>query len=54
MTDISKCEGHNCTLKELCYRYTSIADDDWQSYSNFQQDENLHCEFFIEDKNRKI
>ena len=32
MSDITKCEGTDCPLKETCYRYTASADDMWQSY----------------------
>lgn len=31
MPDITKCEGHDCPLKEKCYRYTS-KDNHRQSY----------------------
>lgn len=32
MTDISKCSGQNCPLKEKCYRYTAPGDSENQSY----------------------
>jgi len=31
MTDITKCSGENCPMKESCYRYTAEADT-MQSY----------------------
>jgi hypothetical protein len=31
MSDISKCSGLNCPLKEDCYRYTAPKSE-WQSY----------------------
>lgn len=31
MTDISKCMGNGCPLREKCYRFTAPSDD-WQSY----------------------
>ena len=31
MTDISKCRGTDCPLKESCYRYTA-KEGMWQSY----------------------
>jgi len=32
MPDITKCSGHNCPLKETCWRFTSPASDYYQSY----------------------
>lgn len=32
MSDISKCIGHNCSLKETCYRYTAPQSLVWQSW----------------------
>lgn len=31
MTDITKCHGVGCPIKEKCYRYTAKADE-YQSY----------------------
>ena len=31
MADITKCEGKNCPLKDMCYRYTA-KEGIWQSY----------------------
>lgn len=35
MTDIAKCRGDGCPIKEKCFRFASKADEHWQSYSNF-------------------
>lgn len=32
MTDISKCHGENCPVRDICYRFTAKADPHWQSY----------------------
>jgi hypothetical protein len=32
MTDICKCKGTDCPLKENCYRFTAKSDDVYQSY----------------------
>lgn len=32
MSDISKCSGEGCPLKEECYRFTAPANEFWQSY----------------------
>jgi len=32
MSDIAKCSGKDCTLKETCYRFTSTSSDYLQSY----------------------
>lgn len=31
MTDLSKCSGADCPLRENCHRYTSPADKLWQT-----------------------
>jgi len=31
MSDISKCSGDKCPLKDKCYRFTSKASSLWQS-----------------------
>jgi len=35
MSDISKCAGKGCPLKETCYRYTA-PDSQRQAYANFE------------------
>ncbi len=32
MSDITKCTGLNCLLKETCYRYKAKSDNLYQSY----------------------
>lgn len=32
MSDITKCKGNNCPVKENCYRFTAPADEFMQSY----------------------
>lgn len=32
MSDITKCSGEKCPLKEKCYRYTAKADEYGQAY----------------------
>lgn len=52
MPDISKCKNETCTLKELCYRYTSKPNEHWQSYGSFKQDEAGDCEYFWSNKEK--
>jgi len=35
MADISKCLGHDCPLKETCYRHTAPSNTHWQAYGDF-------------------
>lgn len=35
MSDITKCTGEGCELKDNCYRYTAPSSELWQSWSNF-------------------
>jgi hypothetical protein len=32
MSDISKCKGTNCPLKETCYRFRAPSNDYWQAW----------------------
>jgi len=32
MTDITKCEGTGCPLKDTCYRYTAPTNEYYQSF----------------------
>ena len=35
MTDITKCRGRNCDLKDKCYRYTAPKNNFKQDYNDF-------------------
>lgn len=47
-SDITKCEGYDCPLKETCYRYTVTPNEFRQSYfmTNPYNKQNLTCEFY--------
>lgn len=32
MSDITKCSGENCPIKEKCFRFTAETEPLWQSY----------------------
>jgi hypothetical protein len=38
MSDISKCDGHDCPVKEHCFRFTAPSNEYQQSYGSFQYD----------------
>jgi hypothetical protein len=50
MSDITKCRGTNCPIKEHCKRYTAKANDQWQAYFTevpFKiEDDKLSCDMF--------
>jgi len=50
MADIAKCNGHNCPLKEKCYRYTAPAAELWQTYGDFKYDDG--CDYFWDNSER--
>jgi hypothetical protein len=52
MPDITKCKGDGCPLKELCYRYTSVASE-YQSYFMTPPIKDGECEHYWEDKTFK-
>ena len=53
MTDISKCAGKNCTLKESCWRYKAPSNDKWQAYASFEQKDDKTCDYYWEIKKEK-
>lgn len=50
MSDITKCEGKDCPIKENCFRFTVKSNSMWQSY--FMEvpynKETKNCEFYYE------
>lgn len=49
MSDISKCEGRKCKVKEKCWRFVAPADPLWQSYAAFDMyptEKSTDCEHF--------
>jgi hypothetical protein len=48
MPDISKCSNSECSLSEFCYRFTCKPDPYYQSYSDFSQEEDGNCQYFLE------
>lgn len=49
MSDLAKCKGHRCPIKEHCKRFNSIASD-VQSWGDFRYDSETGCEYFMEAK----
>lgn len=50
MSDITKCPGDNCPLKETCYRFTAIANTFRQFYFiKSPIKENKTCDDYWED-----
>ena len=45
MTDICKCFGANCPVKEKCYRFTAKADE-YQSYFVDAPIKDGKCEYY--------
>lgn len=55
MVDICKYNGYNCTLKEQCYRYTSVGNPLWQSYfQNVPEHNDEYCEYFMKDLKQDV
>jgi len=51
MSDITKCSGFNCPLKDNCKRYNAI-DGMWQSYFTEPPYKDGKCEFFLGDESK--
>lgn len=54
MTDITKCEGTNCPVKESCYRYTAKADIFRQSYFTEPPIKDGKCEMYWGENSQRI
>lgn len=51
MSDIAKCEDNKCPSKLMCYRFTAPASLVWQSYCDFNREEDaVNCEMFWNNK----
>lgn len=52
MSDISKCKGTKCPLRETCYRYTAKASEFMQSYfvGTPYDKKDKDCEYYWETK----
>jgi hypothetical protein len=46
MSDITKCHGDNCPVKEDCYRFTAKPDEYWQSWFTESPIENGKCDMY--------
>jgi hypothetical protein len=50
VSDITKCPGRYCAVKEQCYRYTAPSNEHWQSWSAYYlavRAENEPCMNFL-------
>jgi hypothetical protein len=54
MADITMCEGTNCPVKEMCYRFTAKPDELMQSYySKIPYDfEEGECSEYLENEQK--
>jgi hypothetical protein len=54
MTDICKCKGTDCPLKETCYRFTAKSDDVYQSYFVDPPIKDGKCDMFWGETQKEI
>lgn len=59
MSDITKCKGDSCPVKEHCYRFTAQADEYMQSYfcsepGKHHKDGKFTCDSYWGDNADKI
>jgi hypothetical protein len=54
MTDICKCKGTDCPLKETCYRFTAKSDDFYQSYFVDPPIKDGKCDMFWGETQKEI
>ena len=48
MADIAKCEGVECRVKEMCWRYLAPPDSEHQWYLRKQPGGDRNCSYFWE------
>ena len=53
MADFSLCKNYLCPMSENCDRFTTKPDHYYQSYSEFEPDDDGNCDYFIENKKFK-
>lgn len=46
MSDITKCDGIGCDLKEQCLRFTANTNQDYQSWFIESPKEGEECKYF--------
>jgi len=46
MADITMCDGKDCPLKDLCYRFTATRDEYWQPMFHSAPFKDKKCDFF--------
>ena len=54
MSDITKCDGTDCPIKESCYRYIAIANEYGQSTFVTPPFKDGDCEMFWGDNSEQI
>jgi len=54
MSDIIKCDGTDCPVKENCYRFTAKSDDLYQSYFVEPPIKDGKCEMFWGENSQQI
>lgn len=53
-SDISMCKNEECSLSWNCLRFNAPPDKYRQSYSDFKQDENGQCEYYMPQDKEEI
>lgn len=46
--EITKCQGYNCSIKHLCFRYT-CEEAEYQAYFDHEPTKGKDCEYFLLD-----
>lgn len=53
MSDISKCSGYDCPIRNKCFRFTALANESWQTYISPPGKyigRKFVCDFFVDNK----
>jgi len=55
MSDIDKCSGIDCKLKQKCYRFLAPSSEPWQWWCNHEYNKQTKtCDYFWEVETKKI
>jgi hypothetical protein len=58
MSDIAKCGGFDCPIKESCKRFTSPANEFWQSYflnpPHYKDENGFRCDMYWGDNAEQL
>lgn len=54
MSDITKCHGRDCAIRNTCYRFTATINPEYQGWANFDINDGVCGDFYPNELCAKI